>query len=253
MSERGQYITLLCLQHQKGHLSDKLITLAVADAAADVMAKFRQDPAGLWYNPRLDVEIAKRKEHNEKQRERAVEGWKKRKKDTTAQATANAAALPLEDVNENRILIQKELCKIFGKDYTLPADRLPAVANWFKTIDDQAAIIRSTMSEEDGAKQVIAYIKFCKENDRKMIGTNYKAAETILSSDWIQLTGGPDKPPPGKYEVAEERKRDWTLEAWEERYEKLLLTDNEFRKHFGYEELRSSTPVGLNGQRGKGP
>ena len=71
MEERGQYITLLCLQHQKGHLSSKAIKLATADATADVMAKFRQDSAGLWYNVRLDEEIEKRKVHTQKQSERA--------------------------------------------------------------------------------------------------------------------------------------------------------------------------------------
>jgi len=104
MEERGQYITLLCLQHQKGHLSEKIISLAAAYATADVMAKFRQDPAGLWYNERLDEEIEKRKVHSSKQRDRAKEGWKKRKNDAAAYTTADAAALPLEDenVNENK-------------------------------------------------------------------------------------------------------------------------------------------------------
>lgn len=97
MEERGQYITLLSLQHQKGHLSEKIIKLSVGNAAADVMAKFRQDSAGLWYNERLDIEKQKRQEHSRKQAERAKEGWKKRK----SNATADATALPLEDVNEN--------------------------------------------------------------------------------------------------------------------------------------------------------
>lgn len=104
MEERGQYITLLCQQHQKGHLSDKLISLCVGNAAADVMAKFRQDSAGLWYNERLDQEIEKRQAHGAKQRERAVEGWKKRKKDTESmpnESPGNAAALPLVNANGN--------------------------------------------------------------------------------------------------------------------------------------------------------
>lgn len=249
MEERGQYITLLCLQHQKGHLSDKIISLAVADAAADVMAKFRHDPAGLWYNVRLDEEIAKRKTHTEKQRERAIEGWKKRKNDAAAQATANAAALPLEDVNENTngIQIQKELCKIFGKEYEPPEQRMAAMSNWFSTIDQQAKILKSAFGEVKAIEQVKAYMRHCRDTDRKLIGTNYKAAETIMSSDWIQLTGGPIKET-GKYEMAEERKRDWTIHAWEDRYKKQLNTDNEFRKHFGYEELRGSASMGSNGQ-----
>lgn len=112
MEERGQYITLLCLQHQKGHLSQKVILLAVGNAAADVMAKFRQDSAGLWYNVRLEEEIEKRKVHTDKQRERALEGWKKRKNDAAASTTAKAPALPLENENviedENVIEVKKK-------------------------------------------------------------------------------------------------------------------------------------------------
>lgn len=95
MEERGQYITLLCLQHQKGHLSKKLIRLSLGNATADVMEKFKIDSDGLFFSKRLDEEIEKRLKHTEKQRERAVEGWKKRK------ATADATALPLENENEN--------------------------------------------------------------------------------------------------------------------------------------------------------
>mgnify|MGYP001360618340 CR=1 FL=1 len=61
MEERGQYITLLCLQHQKGHLTEKMIRLCCGNAAADVMAKFRQDENGLFFNERLETEREKKK------------------------------------------------------------------------------------------------------------------------------------------------------------------------------------------------
>lgn len=96
MEERGQYITLLCLQHQKGHLSSKVISLCVGNATADVLQKFSIDEEGLYFSTRLEVEISKRREHSQKQRERALDGWKKRK------ATADATALPLENENENK-------------------------------------------------------------------------------------------------------------------------------------------------------
>lgn len=99
MEERGVYITLLCLQHQKGRLTSKMISLCGGNATADVMAKFRQDEKGYFYNERLQIEISKRREHAEKQRIRAVEGWKKRKSDN--QSHGNATAMPLEDINEN--------------------------------------------------------------------------------------------------------------------------------------------------------
>jgi hypothetical protein len=107
MEERGQYITILCVMHQKGRLSSKTIGLCVGNAAADVMAKLRQDSAGLWYSERLEIEIDKRKKHAQKQRERALEGWKKRKKEDNQESDishGNATAMPLE--NENVIVIE---------------------------------------------------------------------------------------------------------------------------------------------------
>jgi hypothetical protein len=55
------------------------------------------------------------------------------------------------------------------------------------------------------------------------------------------------KPPPSepiKYENAEYNKSLWTTEAWEEFYSKRLLSDADFRKHFGYGELFVSKAVG---------
>ena len=103
MEERGQYITLLCLQHQKGNLSEKTIRLSVGNAAADVMAKFSRGEDGLFFNQRLNEEIEKRKIHGEKQRQRAKDGWDKRKNNMPGHDSGNAAALPLEDENENEI------------------------------------------------------------------------------------------------------------------------------------------------------
>jgi hypothetical protein len=60
MEERGQYITLLCAQHQKGHLSEKTTRLLVGSVSVSVMAKFKKDEKGLLFNERMDEEINKR-------------------------------------------------------------------------------------------------------------------------------------------------------------------------------------------------
>ncbi len=60
MEERGQYITLLCAQHQKGHLSEKTIILLVGSCSESVLKKFKIDEDGLYFHPRMDIEIAKR-------------------------------------------------------------------------------------------------------------------------------------------------------------------------------------------------
>lgn len=60
MEERGQYITLLCAQHQKGHLSEKTIRLLVGSVSVSVLEKFKKDNDGLYFNERMDEEIDKR-------------------------------------------------------------------------------------------------------------------------------------------------------------------------------------------------
>ena len=65
MEERGQYITILCLQHQKGRLSEKTIRLSLnlkslSEISGDVIEKFCIDENGLYYNKRLEHEIGKR-------------------------------------------------------------------------------------------------------------------------------------------------------------------------------------------------
>lgn len=100
MEERGQYITLLCLQHQKGRLTEKMIRLCRGicggEISADVLVKFRQDENGDYYNERLEIEMDKRRKHCDKQSDRAKEGWKKRKE---KDAAASAVALPLVNAN----------------------------------------------------------------------------------------------------------------------------------------------------------
>lgn len=57
------------------------------------------------------------------------------------------------------------------------------------------------------------------------------------------------RPPPkapNQYEDAEDNRAQWTREAWENHYRVQLAIDNNFRKHFGYDELRSGASVGSN-------
>jgi len=47
MEERGQYITVLCLQHQLGHLSEKTIRLSLGSVSVDVLNKLSKDADGI--------------------------------------------------------------------------------------------------------------------------------------------------------------------------------------------------------------
>ncbi len=85
MKERGQYITLLCLQQQLGHMSLKQMEMAVGKLSPGVLSKYVRDEEGMYYNRRAEIEIGKRKAHCEKQKENIRRRWEK---DTTEDTTA---------------------------------------------------------------------------------------------------------------------------------------------------------------------
>ena len=124
--ERGQYITLLALQHQKGHLTEKAIRITIPNVSEDVLAKFKIDKDGNYYNERLELEALKRSEHSRKQKERAEKGWEKRKRQSYGNATANATALPLENEDENEDVV---------KDYKGVAQKKSAIPTLEQFVD----------------------------------------------------------------------------------------------------------------------
>ena len=99
MEERGQYITLLCLQHLKGHLSAKNIKIAVGTVSEDVLDKFTQDQDNLYYNERLEIEINKRKSYCEKQAENIKKRWEKG--NTVVDTVVLPTNIPSENENIN--------------------------------------------------------------------------------------------------------------------------------------------------------
>jgi len=83
MEERGQYITLLCIQHQQGHLTEKIICLTLGVKSIKeipyIIEKFNVDENGLYYNSRLEIETTKR-DNFCKSRQKSIESrWKNKK------------------------------------------------------------------------------------------------------------------------------------------------------------------------------
>lgn len=76
--ERGYYITLLCLQHQKGHLSEKTICFSLGLASVSeipsVMEKFDVDEEGKYFQHRMEEEAAKRSNYTESRRNNGKKG-----------------------------------------------------------------------------------------------------------------------------------------------------------------------------------
>lgn len=66
--EIGMYIRLLCLQHQKGRLTEKDMLFICNTYVEAVFDKFKKNGDGLYYNDRLEKETIKRKEYSESRR-----------------------------------------------------------------------------------------------------------------------------------------------------------------------------------------
>jgi hypothetical protein len=123
MEERGQFITLLCLQHQKGTLTDKTIRLSLGSVSVDVLSKFLKDKDGNFYNERLSEEIEKRIQFTESRRNNGSKGG--RPKNNTKPLGLAKHNL-MEDVNENEnedININKSKCT-FEEVYEYMAIRI---------------------------------------------------------------------------------------------------------------------------------
>jgi uncharacterized protein YdaU (DUF1376 family) len=99
MEERGQYITLICLQHQKGRLNDRIIALSIPNVSEYVLAKFDKDENGLYYNKRVEEEIEKRNKYITAQRENGAKGGRPK---TRGFELAKAKQNPSENENENK-------------------------------------------------------------------------------------------------------------------------------------------------------
>jgi uncharacterized protein YdaU (DUF1376 family) len=63
--DRGKYITILCMMHQTGRLSEETISLLVGSVSVNLKSKFSIDENGFYFNERLEKEIEKRKKFTE--------------------------------------------------------------------------------------------------------------------------------------------------------------------------------------------
>lgn len=98
--ETGQYIKLLCLQHQKGHLKEKDMLNICKSYNEEIFSKFKKDKDENYYNERLEYEVNKRKAYSESRRNN------RRKKETYEKDTKNICNsyekhMENENVNEN--------------------------------------------------------------------------------------------------------------------------------------------------------
>jgi hypothetical protein len=96
--EVGQYIKLLCLQHQTGHLDINEINNITK--SEKVIVKFVKDKDGKFYNIRMENEIIKRKKYSKSRASNRI-GKTKRKKHMKNISLSYEQHMENENENEN--------------------------------------------------------------------------------------------------------------------------------------------------------
>lgn len=133
--EIGKYITLLCLQHQSGHLSEDDMLLICGSYNSHIYSKFVKDSEGKYFNNRLETEGIKREQYCCSRREN-------RSKKTYVKHMEN------ENVNENINLY------ISNNKYT--NDLKNTIISWL-----EYKVSKNDNYQERGFKSLLTQIKNC--------------------------------------------------------------------------------------------
>ena len=99
--EIGQYIKLLCLQHQKGHLKEKDMLNICKTYNEDIFSKFIKDADGNYYNERLEYEANKRKAYSESRRNKRKKKEEKQTCEEDMKNICNSYEKHMENRNRN--------------------------------------------------------------------------------------------------------------------------------------------------------
>ncbi len=108
MEQKGKFITLLCIQHQKGHMIEKDMLQICGTYDEDIFSKFKKDNDGKFYNERLKDEVEKRKAYSESRRNN-------RKKKEDMIDISKTYVQHMENENENENVIKEKKVSVFKK------------------------------------------------------------------------------------------------------------------------------------------
>ena len=97
----GKFIRLLCVQHQKGRLSEKHMLSICKAYDSEIFEMFLKDEEGLFYNERLEAEATKRSTYAQSRRNNA-KGIKSNNKQPKTYVKHMPKHMENENENENR-------------------------------------------------------------------------------------------------------------------------------------------------------
>jgi hypothetical protein len=186
--ERGKYITLLCYQHQNGHLSEETIRLLVGTFSDLLKSKFLVDENGLYYNNRLEIEIEKRTAFVDSRRENGKNGGRPKKPNGKPSGKPNGKP-------KNNLPINRDIIRNIIKEQKLNANYEQLWVNWKQYKKDQHNFnYKSEQSETIAINELL-----------KLSGNSYEIAvdiiERSIGKGWAGLFAPENKTPQQKERV----------------------------------------------------
>ena len=132
--QRGKYITLLCLQHQKEKLTLKDLQTYLTDEDIEVAEKFPIQSDGFYYNQRMYDEAIKRKNYTESRRSNRTKKTNDIDVKKISQSYVNRMENENEDVNEtvndNKAKDEVETSSYSTISYTVAKKLLADLCDW---------------------------------------------------------------------------------------------------------------------------
>lgn len=163
--QRGKYITLLCLQHQKGVLSEKDMLHICGTYDEDVFAKFVRDDQGNFFNERMKMETERRATYAESRRKNRM---KKETYEKDMLNTSKTYVRHMENENETENVIVIENNTVTNKG---PKNRIDELFEhiWIaygKKGTKQTALAKFRKLSKDDMKAIMGHVEQYVQNHK---------------------------------------------------------------------------------------
>lgn len=168
--DRGKYITILCVMHQQGRLSEESIRLLVGSVSVSLKSKFKTDENGLWFNERLEEEVEKRRMFVNSRKINGSKGGRPKNE----KPSAKPSGLPLAEASENLIEIENK-DENFNDNYN-EIESILEIWNNFAEQYNLAKIIKLSDKRKSNVKNRISE----KEFDLGLIFDKIKQSDFLL-------------------------------------------------------------------------
>ena len=187
--QKGQYITLLCQQHQLGSIPENHMIFICKSYDSPVMKKFVKDESGNYYNVRMREEGEKRANYCSSRGNNKKGHYKDINKDNHMKIISKSYENHMENIDRNEVANTTKTSKRTTKTSTINKDFEEVWINYPNKLGKNAAQrhFKATVITPEDYQDICTaldnYIEYCKKIEPKFI----KHGSTWFNNwkDWI--------------------------------------------------------------------